>query len=121
MVTMPRVSRNLLIGDYLRVLSDIVPASWRVRSLPASVLSFLERSSRKVYVLRASSVKVLYACSASGTNWLIGFCMLVYQLGTLAERPQTSLNTCCAANVTFGNPVVDLPTGYSLESAGTIL
>lgn len=42
-VTMPRVSRSLLIGDIGRFLSDIVPESYSVRSLLASEFSRLVR------------------------------------------------------------------------------
>ena len=51
----------------------------------------------------------------------MGFCMLFYQVGTLADNPQTSLKTCCAAKVTLGKPVPVLPFGWSLTSAGAIL
>lgn len=67
-VIMPLVSLSLLIGDILRPFRAIVPANYKVRSLPARVLNFMLRYSRWVCAHKASSVAVLYAYSVSGTN-----------------------------------------------------
>ena len=89
---MPLVSLNLLSGDIFLLPRAIVPASYKVLSLPASVVSLIDLSYLFECSMRISSDGALYDYSIFGTKKLIGLSNSFDQVGTFLLKVSASLN-----------------------------